>query len=208
MSVTRNAINPGGVDTGWMDEAIRASCIRSTPAGRLSTADGTADLVDFHLSGQECMDKREESFTATAASRTASQGVGQQEPHRTILCDATNDHDDRTIEQAVGDPITVPLADGQRCWHPKVANVRLSAGTHVRIHITRGSTSNSSIVEDDAGGPGRLIPHPARQLLISPRNTEALRWLALIAEGHTEPLSTGRHGKRHIAAPPKTSLLQ
>ena len=61
---------------------------------------------------------------------------------------------------------------------------------HVRIQITTGSTPNSSIVsiaEDVTGGPGRFIPRPARQLLITPRNTEALRRLALIAEAHTEP---------------------
>ena len=59
---------------------------------------------------------------------------------------------------------------------------------HVRIHLTPGTTPGSSvvsIVEDVTGGPGRLVPRPARQLLISPRNTEALRRLALIAEGHT-----------------------
>jgi len=50
--VRANVINPGGVDTGWMDEAIRASCIRATPAGRLGTADDTANLIDFLLSDQ------------------------------------------------------------------------------------------------------------------------------------------------------------
>lgn len=61
---------------------------------------------------------------------------------------------------------------------------------HVRIQVTSGTTPSSSIVsivEDVTGGPGRLIPRPARQLLITPRNTEALRRLALIAEGQTEP---------------------
>jgi 3-oxoacyl-[acyl-carrier protein] reductase len=48
--VRANVINPGGVDTGWMDEAIRASCIRATPAGRLGTADDTSNLIDFPLS--------------------------------------------------------------------------------------------------------------------------------------------------------------
>ena len=61
---------------------------------------------------------------------------------------------------------------------------------HVRIHLTPGATPGSSvvsIVEDATGGPGRLIPRAARQLLITPRNTEALRRLALIAEGHSRP---------------------
>lgn len=60
----------------------------------------------------------------------------------------------------------------------------------VRIRLTQGSTPGSSIVsivEDVTSGPGRLIPRRARQLLITPRNTEALRRLALIAEGHTTP---------------------
>jgi len=48
--VRANVINPGGVDTGWMDGTIRASCIRATPAGRLGTADDTANLIDFLLS--------------------------------------------------------------------------------------------------------------------------------------------------------------
>ena len=61
---------------------------------------------------------------------------------------------------------------------------------HVRIHLTPGTTPGSSvvsIVEDVTGGPGRLIPRAARQLLITPRNTEALRRLALIAEGNSRP---------------------
>ena len=61
---------------------------------------------------------------------------------------------------------------------------------HVRIRVTPGGTPDSStvsIVEDVTSGPGRFIPHRARQLFITPRNTEALRRLALIAEGHTQP---------------------
>ena len=61
---------------------------------------------------------------------------------------------------------------------------------HVRIQVTTGSTPTSSVVsiaEDVTGGPGRLIPRPARQLLITPRNTEALRRPALIAEARTDP---------------------
>ena len=61
---------------------------------------------------------------------------------------------------------------------------------HVRIRITPASTpggSSISIVEDAVTGPGTLIPRPVRQLLITPRNTEALRRLAMIAEGNTKP---------------------
>jgi hypothetical protein len=39
------------------------------------------------------------------------------------------------------------------------------------------------MVEDITAGPGRIVPRPARQLLIIPRNTETLRRLGLIAEG-------------------------
>ena len=61
---------------------------------------------------------------------------------------------------------------------------------HVRIQVTPANTpdtSTVSITEDVTGGPGRLIPRPARQLLITPRNTEALRRLALLAEGRHQP---------------------
>jgi len=44
-------------------------------------------------------------------------------------------------------------------------------------------TCTVSIAEDASSGPGRLVPMPVRQLMILPRNREALRRLALIAEG-------------------------
>lgn len=40
-----------------------------------------------------------------------------------------------------------------------------------------------TMTEDAVSGPGRLIPRPARQLMIGPRNVEALLRLALLAEG-------------------------
>ena len=56
---------------------------------------------------------------------------------------------------------------------------------HVRVKLSSDGTGGStvSIAEDATTGPGSLIPRPARQLLIGPRNVEALRRLALIAEG-------------------------
>ena len=48
--VRANVINPGPIDTGWMDDGIRGSGIAATPAGRLGTADDTADLVRFLFS--------------------------------------------------------------------------------------------------------------------------------------------------------------
>jgi 3-oxoacyl-[acyl-carrier protein] reductase len=45
--VRANVINPGPVDTGWMTDDIRASGTAATPAGRLGTAEDTANLVRF-----------------------------------------------------------------------------------------------------------------------------------------------------------------
>jgi 3-oxoacyl-[acyl-carrier protein] reductase len=47
-----NVINPGPVDTGWMDDDIRAAALRMTPAGRLGTPEDTANLVRFLFSEQ------------------------------------------------------------------------------------------------------------------------------------------------------------
>lgn len=44
-------------------------------------------------------------------------------------------------------------------------------------------TCTVSIAEDASSGPGRLVPMPLRQMMILPRNREALKRLALIAEG-------------------------
>ena len=47
-----------------------------------------------------------------------------------------------------------------------------------------------SMSEDAITGPGTIVPPPVRQLMILPRNREALRRLALIAEGrHREWLA-------------------
>lgn len=40
-----------------------------------------------------------------------------------------------------------------------------------------------TIREDAVEGPGTLVPRPARQAMIAPRNREALRRLAYLAEG-------------------------
>ncbi len=47
-----NVINPGPVDTGWMDDAIRASGLAAQPLGRLGTPTDVANLVRFLLSDQ------------------------------------------------------------------------------------------------------------------------------------------------------------
>lgn len=48
--VRANVINPGPIDTGWMDDAIRAAGTSATPAGRLGTPADIADLVRFLFS--------------------------------------------------------------------------------------------------------------------------------------------------------------
>ncbi|MBB5940135.1 SDR family oxidoreductase [Streptomyces zagrosensis] len=47
LGVTANVINPGPVDTGWMSDEMRESCVRAAPLGRLGTPQDTAHLVDF-----------------------------------------------------------------------------------------------------------------------------------------------------------------
>lgn len=48
--VRANVINPGPIDTGWMDDTIREAALSATPAGRLGTAEDVARLVRFLLS--------------------------------------------------------------------------------------------------------------------------------------------------------------
>lgn len=47
----------------------------------------------------------------------------------------------------------------------------------------QGAGSVVRISEDAAEGPGKLLPKPLRQLSLMPRNREALRRLAYLAEG-------------------------
>jgi 3-oxoacyl-[acyl-carrier protein] reductase len=48
--IRANVINPGGIDTGWMDDGIRQWTRERTPAGRLGTPEDVANLVRFLLS--------------------------------------------------------------------------------------------------------------------------------------------------------------
>ena len=50
--VRANVINPGPIDTGWMDDGVRTWATTATPAGRLGTPDDTGNLVRFLLSPQ------------------------------------------------------------------------------------------------------------------------------------------------------------
>ena len=51
-----------------------------------------------------------------------------------------------------------------------------------------------SIAEDASKGPGTVVPMPVRQLGILPRNREALRRLAYIAEGRHREWLAGAEG--------------
>lgn len=48
--VRANVVNPGPIDTGWMDDAVRDAGVAATAAGRLGTGKDTADLVRFLFS--------------------------------------------------------------------------------------------------------------------------------------------------------------
>ena len=48
--ISANVINPGPVDTGWMDDALRESLTLQQPGGRLGTPADVAGTVAFLLS--------------------------------------------------------------------------------------------------------------------------------------------------------------
>ncbi|WP_026534463.1 SDR family oxidoreductase [Arthrobacter sp. H14] len=50
LGITSNALNPGPIDTGWMDAELREQLTLRQPTGRLGTPADTADLVGFLLS--------------------------------------------------------------------------------------------------------------------------------------------------------------
>ncbi len=50
--IRANVINPGPIDTGWMDDPIRDAATERTPTGRLGTPSDTANLVRFLLSSE------------------------------------------------------------------------------------------------------------------------------------------------------------
>ena len=52
LGIRVNAVNPGPVDTGWMDDAIREGVARRQPTGRLGTPADVAKLVAFLLSDE------------------------------------------------------------------------------------------------------------------------------------------------------------
>jgi 3-oxoacyl-[acyl-carrier protein] reductase len=48
--ISANVVNPGPVDTGWMDDATRAALITDQPLGRLGTPADIAEVVAFLVS--------------------------------------------------------------------------------------------------------------------------------------------------------------
>ena len=82
--------------------------------------------------------------------------------------------DDETVVLEVEAPTRLLLK--ARAWP--------SGEAHVEITVTSTGPSSSrvTIVEDAVKGPGRLVPKVARQAGIGPRNIEAMRRLAYLAE--------------------------
>jgi hypothetical protein len=64
-----------------------------------------------------------------------------------------------------------------RAWPAGEADVRIEA-------VPTPSGCTISISEDAVDGPATLIPQPVRTAMLRLRNTETLRRLALLAEGH------------------------
>jgi 3-oxoacyl-[acyl-carrier protein] reductase len=50
--ISANVLNPGPIDTGWMDESIRTNLTPQHPAGRLGEPADVANVVAFLVSGE------------------------------------------------------------------------------------------------------------------------------------------------------------
>lgn len=50
LDITANVINPGPIDTGWMDDETRAHLTKRQPSGRLGLPEDIANLVSFLVS--------------------------------------------------------------------------------------------------------------------------------------------------------------
>ena len=48
--IRANAVNPGPVDTGWMNDEVREMLVQRQPSGRLGTPEDVARLISFLLS--------------------------------------------------------------------------------------------------------------------------------------------------------------
>lgn len=52
LRISANVVNPGPIDTGWMDESLRENLVAMHPLGRLGTPKDIAALVSFLLSDE------------------------------------------------------------------------------------------------------------------------------------------------------------
>jgi 3-oxoacyl-[acyl-carrier protein] reductase len=50
--ITANLVNPGPIDTGWMDDGTRRALVAEQPTGRLGTPADAARLVRFLVSDE------------------------------------------------------------------------------------------------------------------------------------------------------------
>lgn len=89
--------------------------------------------------------------------------------------------DSTTVVSAVPERELVLRA---RAWPAGEATVRIDLDPQ-----DDGRTA-ISMAEDVVAGPARIVPQPARQLLITPRNRETLLRLSLLAHGRAAQLST------------------
>ncbi|KHL04437.1 short-chain dehydrogenase [Sinomonas humi] len=51
LGISSNVLNPGPIDTGWMDDSTRAALTARQPGGRLGTPEDVAAVVAFLVSG-------------------------------------------------------------------------------------------------------------------------------------------------------------
>ena len=52
LRISANVVNPGPIDTGWMDESLRETLVAMHPLGRLGAPEDIAALVSFLLSDE------------------------------------------------------------------------------------------------------------------------------------------------------------
>jgi 3-oxoacyl-[acyl-carrier protein] reductase len=52
LGIRSNVVNPGPIDTGWMDDALREQLARRQPTGRLGTPADVARIISFLLSDE------------------------------------------------------------------------------------------------------------------------------------------------------------
>jgi carbon monoxide dehydrogenase subunit G len=97
-------------------------------------------------------------------------------------------HSVGTWPALVNDETLVMASEPERLIRLKAKGKALGqAVVEISLH-DEGDRTRIEMREDASGGLGRLIPHPVRQALIAPRNTETLTRLALLAERRGTPV--------------------